>query len=283
MIEEKRIPLPKESGSLRFLYGTLPGRCILKLLTSRWISILCGKYLDSPASKRLIDGFITKNNIPMEEYEEENYTCFNDCFCRKIKPQMRPIDQEKSHLIAPCDGLLSVYPIEDTTIFPVKQSMYTVEELVQDEKLAKHYAGGTCLVFRLCVNHYHRYAYIDDGFKSENYFIPGVLHTVRPIALKEVPVFSENCREYTLIKTENFGTVLQMEVGAMLVGKIHNLHRRKTVKRGEEKGRFLYGGSTIIVLLQKGKAELMDWMYEATESGNEIPVKMGEQIGLSIK
>ena len=76
----------------------------------------------------------------------------------------------------------------------------TITEIAkQSEKLAERYKDGTALVFRLCVDNYHRYSYIESGIKSKNRFIEGVLHTVRPVALAERPVFTENCSSYTLI------------------------------------------------------------------------------------
>ena len=42
------------------------------------------------------------------------------------------------------------------------------------------------------------------------------------MALDQLPVYTENSREYTVIKTDTFGPVVQMEVGAMLVGRIVN-------------------------------------------------------------
>ena len=77
-------------------------------------------------------------------------------------------------------------------------------------------------MFRLTVEDYHRYFYIDGGSKGENVFIEGRLHTVQPIALEHRRVFTENCREYTVLHTENFGDVTQVEVGAMMVGRIVN-------------------------------------------------------------
>ena len=121
------------------------------------------------------------------------------------------------------------------------------------------------------------------GEKGENRFIKGTLHTVRPIALRKSPVFVENCREYTVIESERFGAVAQIEVGAMLVGKIKNHHGAKKVSRGEEKGTFLYGGSTIILLLQKDGASIPAALFETTRNGLETPVKMGEAIGVSVK
>ncbi|MBQ9760275.1 MAG: phosphatidylserine decarboxylase [Clostridia bacterium] len=269
---------PEDSGALKFLYRTAIGRVFLKLLTARWISKLCGAFLNSRLSKPLIKRFVEGNGINLDDFETDGFRCFNDCFCRKIKEGLRPIDDDPEVLVAPCDGLLSVYRIEDETVMPIKQSVYTVKSLLGNEALAERYRGGVCLVFRLCVDHYHRYCYPVDGQKGENVFLRGRLHTVRPIALETYPVFAQNCREYTVVENGRFGAVLQMEVGAMLVGKIKNLHGAKDVKRGEEKGMFLYGGSTVILMLEKDRVTLPDILYQNTKNGLETPVRMGERI-----
>ncbi len=251
-----------ETRGLRFLYNTYLGRMFLKIISARWISRLCGRYMDSRLSVRMVPGFIEKHNILMNEYEKQDYKSFNDFFTRKIIPSCRNVCKERDALIAPCDGLLSIYDINDDTLFEIKNSFYDVKELLKDEELAKLYRGGLCLVFRLCVHHYHRYCYIDDGVKGDNIYIPGVLHTVRPIAFERYRIFHENAREYTVIDTENFGRMVQMEVGAMLVGKIKNNGGRGCVKRGTEKGMFLYGGSTIVVLLEKNRVCIDRWEGE---------------------
>ena len=268
-----------ESAALRFLYGTVLGRLILKIFCMRWISRLCGRFLDSGVSKPLIRPFVRRHGIDLSEYISEEFKSFNDFFSRKIKEERRPVASDPSALIAPCDGLLSAYRVTGDTVIPVKQSRYTVSSLLGGDSASETYRNGICLVFRLCVNHYHRYCYIDSGAKGKNVFLPGKLHTVRPIALEKFPVFTQNCREYTVIKTENFGDVVQMEVGAMLVGKIQNLHGPGNVRRGEEKGMFLYGGSTVIVLLEEGRAYLPEELYQAAGNRVETPVKMGQRIG----
>ena len=273
---EKAIAPPKDGGTLRFLYNNALGRFLLRPLISRPISKLAGAYLSSRLSKGLIKKFVKNNNIDLNEFYSDDFHCFNDCFCRKIKEGKRPLEEG---LIAPCDGLLSVYPIEDGLVLPIKQSQYSIAELLDDDVLAKEFDGGTVLVFRLCVNHYHRYSYFDDGVKGDNKFIKGRLHTVRPIALGQYPVFVQNCREITVMDTVHFGKAVQVEVGAMLVGKIANLHGSGPIKRGEEKGMFLYGGSTVVLLLQKDAATLPDELYENTRLGLETPVRMGQQIG----
>ena len=189
---------------------------------------------------------------------------------------------EPSKLCCPCDGLLSVWNISDDTVIPVKQSEFTVSSLLKDKKLAAEYDGGLCLVFRLCVDNYHRYAYADSGKKGPNIFIPGVLHTVRPIALESRPVFVENCREYTLIESPVFGKLVQMEVGAMLVGRIVNLEGKGMAERGKEKGFFEYGGSTIILLVKKDMVKLNQELINNSQAGIESPVKMGQVIGTKL-
>ncbi len=268
---------------LRFLYDTFPGRVILKTLTNPAISKVCGSFMDSPLSRPLIIPFVRMNRLDLSECVSCDYTCFNDCFVRRLRPGMRPFDTDPSAFCAPCDGHLTVYEITPDLVIPVKNSRYDMIRLLHSKKLAQRYAGGYCLVFRLCVDNYHRYSYIDNGKKGENHFIPGKLHTVQPIALESVPVFTENSREFTVMNTENFGKIVQMEVGAMLVGKIHNHHGRHSFIRGQEKGFFKYGGSTIIVLVEKDRIVIDDNILKASAKEIETDVTLGEEIGHALR
>ncbi len=265
---------------LKFLYNNKIGRIILRPLVSRPVSVLSGKLLDSRLSMILIKPFVIKNRIDKTDFILDDIRSFNDFFCRRIKPELRSISKEKTSLIAPSDGLLSVYRINDGTVLGVKQSRFTIDGLLRDGKLAADFHNGYALVYRLCVNHYHRYIYFDSGKKREDKRINGLYHTVRPMALEKFPVYIENTREYSVIDTENFGQCVQMEVGAMLVGRIVNERPNSGgISRGEEKGHFEYGGSTIIVLIPEGKAELREDISESINTGTEIPVIMGETVG----
>lgn len=275
---------PERDGALlHFLYRRAAGRCILKVLSSRIVSKAAGVFLDSRCSHFLIKPFIAAHNVSLEECVSEDFMSFNDFFGRKLRKDKRPVDRAPESLIAPCDGLLSAYEIERNMVIPVKQSSYSLKSLLAGDEIYREYRDGICLVFRLRVDHYHRYCYVDSGVKKGNRKIEGQLHTVRPVALTSRPVFAENCREYTVIDTDHFGRIVQMEVGAMLVGKIKNYHGAGRIYRGQEKGRFLYGGSTIIVLLKKGAAKLPQSLLRATAAGMEVPVKMGEKIGKTAK
>ena len=202
-------------GTLEFLYNTGVGRTLLRPLISKPVSDFAGLLLDSKASKLLINPFAKKNSIELSDYQLDDINNFNDFFCRRIRDGLRPVEQDPSALIAPCDGLLSVYRIYDDLTIRVKQSTFTVSELLHDRKLAAHFNGGFCFVYRLCVNHYHRYVYFDSGRKYADRHIDGFFHTVRPVALNKYPVFSQNSRDYSVIDSDSFGRCVQMEVGAM--------------------------------------------------------------------
>ena len=68
-------------------------------------------------------------------------------------------------------------------------------------------------------------------------------------------------------------------VGALLVGRIQNHTPGDMVRRGEEKGLFEFGGSTVIVLLEKGFAQIDPDILKNSGAGEETLVKMGERIG----
>lgn len=272
----------KQNEMLGKLYGSVTGRTMLKLLTAPALSAAVGAFMDSPLSKPLIKRFVRTNNIDTSQYIMSGIRSYNDFFTRKIKPGMRPVNMTPSNLISPCDSKLSAYKISEKSVFRIKNSYYRISDLLRSRKLAEKYKGGWCLIFRLEVNDYHRYCYIDKGSKGDNRYISGELHTVNPIALEHYNIYKRNCREYTVLHTENFGDVTQIEVGAMLVGKIANHHKAHSFRRGEEKGMFLFGGSTVVLLIESGRAVIDSDIVENTADGFETIVKYGEKIGVSI-
>ena len=267
---------------LKYCYTTIgkPTRCII---TNPLLTAIVGAYMDTKSSVRRVDGFVRRNKIDMSDYVDSKYRCFNDFFTRRLKPGARPIDTDPDTLISPCDGYLSAYRISGDSEFAIKDSYYNVEDLVGGDEIASEYLKGTCLVLRLGVENYHRYCYIDNGFKSRNYHIKGRYHPVQPIVVRKHPVFKQNTREYCLLETENFGTVTQIEVGACMVGKINNHHEAGVIHRGSEKGMFLFGGSTIVLLFKEGVLDIPDDVFAATAKGQEAIVKYGEAIARKAK
>lgn len=263
---------------LEKLYTTKIGRGCVKVLIKPGISKLGGWVLDKRISKVAINSFIKNNHIQMEDYEKKDFDSYNDFFMRKIKADRRPVDIERNHLISPCDSKLSVYKITEDAKFIIKDTEYSMESLTRSKKLADKYKNGYLLLFRLTVDDYHRYCYVDNGEKSENYRIDGVFHTVNPLANDQYPIYKENTREFSFLKSENFGTLMMMEVGALMVGRIVNYHQEKTVQRGEEKGRFEFGGSTIILCIKEGKVRVDEDILINSDEGIETKIKYGEKI-----
>lgn len=265
---------------LRHLYQDWGGKLLLCILTRPFVSQLGGWLLKLPVSARVIPGFVKRNQIPMEDYQEQKYHSYNDFFIRKIKKDRRPIHAGANILISPCDGKAVVSPIKEDSTFFIKGREYTLEKLLGSPSLAARYRGGYAYVIRLTVDDYHRYCYPANGVQSGIRRIPGKYHTVNPAANEAYPIYYENTREYTLLQTTNLGTLLVMEVGAMMVGKITNHYSSpRLVRKGQEKGYFEFGGSTVVLLTGPGgprpDADLLDY----TEQGFEIYVRMGERIG----
>ena len=264
------------------LYGSCLGRAMLKPLTAPTISRLAGSFLSTRASKFLIDPFIKGNNIDMSQYEEVEYESYNAFFSRQIKSEARPMDTDPRHLISPADSKLTVLPITEDLRFTLKHTEYSVASLLKNDKLASRYAGGYAMIFRLCVDDYHRYCYVADGFQSCHFRIPGALHTVNPIANDYFPIYKENTREYSILHTKEFGNILMMEVGALLVGKIVNHTHKCHVKRGQEKGYFQFGGSTVVLLFKKDTVIPDADVLENSAQGYETVVKIGEKVGSAV-
>ena len=267
----------KESNVVRFFYGTIIGRLIVRIFSIPLFSKLMGLFLDSKLSKFKIKSFIKKNNIDMSLYKEKDYKSFNDFFTREIKN----IDysKNKDDFISPCSSKLSVYDINEEGLYKIKNSYYRIKDLVNNNFIYKEFIGGKLLIFRLEATDYHRYIYIDNGSKEKNVFVPGILNTVRPIVLKHFNIYKQNSREYTIMHTDNFDDVIQIEVGAIMVGKINNKHEEYTFKKGEEKGMFEFGGSTIVLMIKKDIVDLDNDIIKNSSDGFETKVSVGESIG----
>ncbi|HHW93926.1 MAG TPA: phosphatidylserine decarboxylase [Clostridiaceae bacterium] len=261
------------------LYGTVFGRAIVNAFISRkWVSVLASLPVRSRLSKGRIQPFIRANQIDMSSYEEEPFRSFNDFFIRKIKPGARPFSNAPEDVVSPCDGLLSAVEISPDMTLTVKGQPYTLATLLRDEEVASSYAGGLALIFRLEVHHYHRYMFSDSGHASPPQRIKGRYHTVHPIGLSSTSVLQENAREWRILHFDHLGDVVQVEVGAMLVGRIVN-HKVDEFRRGDEKGYFCFGGSTIIWLLHHEAIHLLDRWVATFE--REMPVLQGETIAKS--
>jgi phosphatidylserine decarboxylase len=264
---------------LHFLYDTAPGRILLGAIFSRrWYSRMNAILNKSRRSRKKIEPLIRRFGIDMDDYPRRTYASYDSFITREIDPSRRPIETDPNALIAVADSKLLAYSITNDGRIPVKQGSYTVSGLLRDPDLAASYKDGTCLVFRLSTHDYHRYCFVDDGKVVRTRTINGMLHSVQPISAKRFKPFTENSREFSVIETVNFSTVVAVEVGALLVGKIHN-YDITACRRGQEKGYFSLGGSTICLLLKPGSVKIDPDITEHARRHIETKVRLGEAIG----
>lgn len=271
----------KEFGKkqLDFLYQTLPGRILLKCVISRrWFSNIMAGRQKTRSSVRRIQPFIETYQIDLSECEKTEFENFEDFFTRK---RIYRTDTSSEEFIAVADARLMVCQIDEHLTLHIKNSVYSLQELIDKKEIPEEYKNGICLVYRLAVEDYHRYVYPDKGYVKNTKSIPGVLHTVRPVSEK-YHVFSHNHRICSLLHTKHFSDIIQIEVGALLVGKIHN-YQTQNFEKLQERGYFSYGGSTIIQLFQKDIIQIDKDIIRKNKEGIEVKVSIGERIGITYK
>lgn len=274
--------------SLKLIYDNSIGKAFLPKLVSRKIfSQIYGSLCDCAISKSAINKFITKFNINMNDYKKSanEYSSFNDFFYRQLSCNSRPIDVEQKHLISPCDSkLLAIENLSEDSSFFVKGFKYSLKDLINNDKLSEEYKNGTCLIFRLCPTDYHRFHFVDSGKCSSSKFINGKYYSVNPIALDKIEkLFCENKREYSIHHTDNFDDIIYVEVGATFVGSIIQTYKPSvSVTKGEEKGYFKFGGSTVIMFIKNNIVKLDRDILDNSKLNIETQVYMGEKIGVRV-
>lgn len=281
---EKREEVEQVYGDagVKFLYGTLPGQRLADwLLSSRLPSQAYGAYQASPLSRHKVAPFVKAFRIPMEEYENKSFDSFNDFFIRKFKPGRREFVTDPGRMPAFAEARYLAYErIQADQIFPVKGKFMTAEALLGGSSLARDFEGGPLLLARLCPVDYHRYHYPDAGQTVAHFRVQGRLHSVNPVALRyKSEIFATNERYVSILETRDFGKLAYIEVGAMMVGKIVQTYpENKPFERGDEKGYFLFGGSTVIVLGQPGAWKPDADLLDQTARRRETYVKLGDGI-----
>lgn len=286
--KQNKYEVEKVAGEkyLNWSYASPSGKGLVELLLKKKLfSKLYGYYCDTKISSKKINGFIKDLDIDMSIYPKtyDQYSSFNDFFIRSLTPGARIIDRNNNILISPCDGKISAYEnINLDEIVQIKGFTYSLKELLEDNEIYNLYVGGTCLIFRLCPTDYHRFHFIDDGVCSNTTKIKGHYYSVNPIALKCIKkLFCQNKREWSIFHSDNFDDVIYVEVGATCVGSIIQSYNPNVhITKGDEKGYFKFGGSTVILFFKKDILKIHEDLLTQTQLGFETSVLMGEKIGL---
>ncbi|MEM6346087.1 MAG: archaetidylserine decarboxylase [Bacteroidota bacterium] len=275
---------PPAEGLLKFLYDNPFGKtAILPLAKRKFISEWYGRRMDKASSVKQIPGFVEQLGIDMSESQKtiSEFSSFNDFFYRRLKPETRPIAEG---FIAPGDGkLLAFENVADVHQFFVKGRKFTLKEFLADEELANQYKEASILILRLAPNDYHRFHFPCAGTPSAVKPIKGSYFSVSPYALASnfTKVFCENKRALCTLSSADKGDVMIAPVGATMVGSIvETFTPNQAIAKGAEMGYFAFGGSTVVVLVDKEKLTIDPDILENTRQKMETFVKMGEKIGV---
>ncbi|MDO8064077.1 phosphatidylserine decarboxylase [Candidatus Phytoplasma bonamiae] len=275
----------KSSWLQKFLYQDIHKkwwkRFLLRIFISRLFSKIFSFYFNSIFSRIHIKNIIIKHQINTSLFTKNSFKSYNDFFIRTYKKIN--FDASRSAFISPGEGQIRIFNINAESIFNIKNTSYHLNDLLKNDYLVQKYLHGFLVMLRLQIFDYHRYIFVDQGIQDEKHVkIKGRLHTVNPIAFKYFNVFFENSREYTILKTFNFGDIIQIEVGALLVGQINN-HPIHSFQKGEEKGFFSFGGSAIVLLIESNKIKFNQLILNNSQVGLETKVNIGETIGFKLK
>ena len=267
-------------GWLVWLYDNPVGEATLYTLVKRkFVSSLYGSMMDSRLSAKKIEPFIEEYNINMDEAQHQDYETFNDFFTRKLKKSARPIDTSSTVVVSPADGKVLAYANVENSDFIIKGHKFNVFTFLEDSILARNFDDGSMVVVRLAPYDYHRFHFPVSGRISPPVRIEGNYYSVNPIALhKMAEIFCLNKREYVIISNPVFGKVLMAEVGATLAGSIVQTYIDNIAVKGEEKGYFKFGGSTVVLLFEKDKIRIDEDLLENTGNGIETGLRTGEHI-----
>ena len=277
---------PPGESFLKFIYGSNPlGKMSLHLLMKRkLVSSLGGWYMNRERSAGAVLDFVEKHQIDLEEYivPEGGFKTFNEFFYRKIKPSTRPLGAD---LVAPAEGKLLVFEtVEKSRDFFIKGIEFNLDSFLSDKELSDKYEGGGMAIIRLAPVDYHRFHFPAKGIIGVSKKIDGHYYSVSPLALKQsLDIFCQNKREYSILQTQEYGDLLFCEVGATMVGTIIQTYKENSeVEKGAEKGCFAFGGSTTVLLTEKGKVQFSEDLIANTKKGMETAIKIGETIGAQI-
>lgn len=271
-------------GALRWLYTKRSGQLCLPLIARhRLVSDLYGWWQRRAFTQRDILSFVERYDIDTSEAEFplDHYANFNEFFIRRLKAGVRPFAEQANVLCAPADGKVLVYPhLTPKTRLPIKGCHADLADLLADAADPQHYIDGAALVVRLAPYDYHRFHFPDGGTAGATRLLPGCYHSVNPIALRTTPdIFCLNKRAISEIETHSFGRIAYIEVGALNVASIEQTYAPGPVKRGDEKGYFQFGGSTVVLLFAAKSVVFSDDLLEDSRSGLETHVRTGEAIG----
>jgi len=247
-------------------------------------SFLYGFWQQFSWTKRKIPSFVKEFHVDEKGWEKpiHEYKNFYQFFTRKLQTKSRSFSQDKQTAIIPADGRYLFFPnLSLVKNFYIKGHKLPLEDILQDQQLVNMYKEGSGCLARLSLADYHRFHFPIEGRASAPTLIRGSLSSVHPIALTMNPmILAKNKRMITSIQNSLFGQVLYVEIGATNIGSIHHTYSfNEVVNKGDEKGFFSPGGSSILLLFEKNKILFTKDLLH--KEPLEIYCRFGQNMGTS--
>jgi phosphatidylserine decarboxylase len=265
-------------------YESEPQRSITQWIKSQPLfDWLYAAYENTHWSAREIEPFVRKYHIDMSEFESREYRSFAEFFDRRLRPGVRSFPSAPGEMGAFAEARYFGWTRFDAEQrFPVKGHSLSAEQILGNAQRARPFIGGPVLLVRLAPVDYHHVHYPDHGRTSDHGRLGHRLWTVNWHALLSKPdILFSNERNINILETRHFGRLAFVEVGALSVGRIVQVHPLDApFQRGEEKSVFRFGGSAIVVFGEPGMWRPSDDLLEHTKEGVETLVRLGEPVGL---
>lgn len=272
-----------------------------------------GSFLDTPPSltKESLHSFKydTMYNYPLYSDNEKSWNTFNTFFFREFNnahPEtgitpLRPIAEPKTNttIVAPADCTFKEdYPIDSNgnvldesgektrVTFKKTHSIGTIDELLSDSPYAKDFYGGTFVHYFLSPFDYHRFHTPVSGKILEIKAILGKVYlnvNMTEDGQWDAPDGATNGYEFTQARGlviidggDIVGKVAILPIGMCQVSgvEMYTELEHKTVVKGQEFGKFRFGGSDIIMLFEKDPSDL--YMFKKDPGHNPIHFQYGQ-------
>jgi phosphatidylserine decarboxylase len=271
------------SDDLKATYESRPHRSMHQWFESHpaydW---LVAAYQSTTRSARQIEPFIKKHRIDMTEFKPVVYRSFAEFFDREFRPGARPFPDAADEMGAFAEARYFGWErLASNQEFPIKGHSLSAQRILGNDDQARPFIGGPIILARLSPMDYHHVHYPDDGTTLSQDQLGYRLWTVNWHALlNKHDILFSNERQINILETRNFGRLAFVEVGALSVGRIIQVHARSSpFQRGEEKSVFKFGGSAVVVFGEPGTWRPSDDLLEHTQEGVETLVRLGDPVG----
>ncbi|HBL27351.1 MAG TPA: phosphatidylserine decarboxylase [Acidobacteria bacterium] len=248
----------------------------LRAILQEW----CG-FLDSPQSRYVLhegpEGWLSQPAyqqnqlfqfvIPDPAAPHGGFASFNAYFHREIKPGLRPVSapDDRKVIVSANDGTVVTIArdVQPQANFWLKGQPYSLLNMLAGSPFTERFFGGDVFQSFLSGADYHRWhapiegtvrsAEVVDGLMFSNAESAGFDPTAATYSQQYGA--SVNTRGLVFIESPDpaIGMVCVMPIGITEISSVRiTVQKDQVVRKGDEIGRFSYGGSSMCLVFQKG-------------------------------